>query len=257
MAGNLEGVKEVEFKIDKTSPSTIIYTTGTEGDDGWYRSEVKIGLNGLDSYSGYDKTFYSLDNEGNFQEFIDDLRFDQEGKHEIYYFSVDNAGIMEDKKVFEFYIDKTPPEAEISYDLNAEDVLISGKDNLGESSFSENIVTDQAGNTLKLEYHKKKIGKYVKFELKSLKYNDDPEIKIVRNLFFTFLLRDIKSNDVRLLSQHYIDKGNMRIFSHYFLQLNRTNFYIRERGSRQKIIQQSGLVLLKLYTQEGTINYSY
>lgn len=108
-AGNVEENKKLEVKIDKTAPESIVYTTGTRGEEGWYRTNVQIAFNGNDEVSGFDKTFYSLDNENGFVEYINPIVFEEEGLHKIFYYSMDVAGNKEDKDVLEFSIDKTPP----------------------------------------------------------------------------------------------------------------------------------------------------
>ncbi|TET90189.1 MAG: hypothetical protein E3J35_07335, partial [Methanomassiliicoccales archaeon] len=42
IAGNVEGVEQVSFRIDKTPPLTTADLSGTEGDNGWYVSNVTV-----------------------------------------------------------------------------------------------------------------------------------------------------------------------------------------------------------------------
>ncbi len=117
-AGNKEDAKELEVKIDKTPPDTLLYTTGALGSEGWYRTNVRIAFNASDAHSGYKTTYYSLDegNDKKFKEYteIPPLILNQEEITKIYYYSVDNAGNKEDTRMREIKIDKTPPIVSIS-----------------------------------------------------------------------------------------------------------------------------------------------
>ncbi|HSW88815.1 MAG TPA: hypothetical protein VLG12_06660, partial [Candidatus Saccharimonadales bacterium] len=108
-AGNIENAHSVDWKIDKTAPSTVVYTTGIRGQTGWYRTDVEIAFNGKDDVSGLQKTLYSLDNGQSYHDYVDPLVFKDEGYSKIIYYSIDNAGNEETKNTIEFNIDKTPP----------------------------------------------------------------------------------------------------------------------------------------------------
>ncbi len=117
-AGNKENAKELEVKIDKTPPDTLLYITGTRGSEDWYRTNVQVAFNATDENSGYNTTYYSLD-EGDNKKFIEyteipPLILNKEEITKIYYYSVDNAGNKEDTKMRKIKIDKTPPVVSIS-----------------------------------------------------------------------------------------------------------------------------------------------
>ncbi len=153
-AGNIEVAKKLSINIDKTPPSTIIYTTGSKGLNDWYRTNVQIEFNGYDKLSGYNTTYYSLDNQDNFVEYLTPLIFNQEGVSKVYYYSVDKAGNKEDTNVLYIKIDKTQPVVTISANPSSIwppngkliDVRITGniqENNLYKSAFK---VTDEYGS---------------------------------------------------------------------------------------------------------------
>ncbi|MDF2902977.1 MAG: hypothetical protein K0S25_615 [Bacillus sp. (in: firmicutes)] len=101
-AGNTEEVKTIEVKIDKTAPAT---TSNVPSD--WSKEAVKVELSATDDLSGVAKTFYSV----NGSEFVEGttVTVNEEGINKVSFYSVDNAGNIEETKTVEVKIDKTAP----------------------------------------------------------------------------------------------------------------------------------------------------
>ncbi|ALC89019.1 fibronectin [Bacillus sp. FJAT-18017] len=99
--GNLEEVKTVFVKVDKSAPVTEINTIPV------YAQSFTAQLTRNDSLSGAEKTYYSI----NDSEFAEGTSFtvEKEGMNKISYYSVDAAGNMEEIKTKEVNIDKTSP----------------------------------------------------------------------------------------------------------------------------------------------------
>ncbi|MFS0775123.1 fibronectin type III domain-containing protein [Neobacillus sp. 3P2-tot-E-2] len=127
IAGNVEEVKTVEVKIDSKAPETV-----SNVEDGWNQGEVAVELTATDDLSGVEKTFYSI----NGTEFVEGtaFTFTQEGVNEVSFYSVDNAGNVEEVKTVEVKIDTEAPEtvsnvtdqwnrAEVAVELTATDAL--------------------------------------------------------------------------------------------------------------------------------------
>ena len=112
------------ISIDENPPLTTIEgTIGTLGENGWYKSNVKIYLDATDGQygTGVNHTYYKID-DGDVQEYDDytgiNLPADDPyalcGVHNVYYWSCDNAGNQEDPNGPEHLkIDKGPPRCEI------------------------------------------------------------------------------------------------------------------------------------------------
>ncbi|WP_423799770.1 OmpL47-type beta-barrel domain-containing protein [Neobacillus sp. SAB-20_R2A] len=100
--GNVEEVRTVEVKIDKTAPETTANTTGD-----WYNQGVTIELTAVDNLSGVHSTYYSV-NGSDFQEGTN-IVLDKEGVNKITFYSLDNAGNLEEKQTIEVKVDKTAP----------------------------------------------------------------------------------------------------------------------------------------------------
>jgi hypothetical protein len=115
-AGNVSDPTSVAgIKIDRTAPSTSSSVPGPLS-SGWYAGPVQVTLNGVDSLSGLDATYYSVDG-GQAQVYSGPFSHNLPGTHTITYWSVDQAGNVEDK---------TAPDHSIT--LKIDDVLptISG-----------------------------------------------------------------------------------------------------------------------------------
>lgn len=126
-AGNVEEVKTEEVKIDTVAPETVSNVT-----DQWNQGEVAVELTATDDLSGVAQTFYSI----NGVEFVEGTAFavTEEGINEVSFYSVDNAGNVEEVKTVEVKIDKTVPETvsnvsdqwnqrEVAVELTATDAL--------------------------------------------------------------------------------------------------------------------------------------
>jgi large repetitive protein len=102
-AGNVEEVKTVEVKIDKTAPETTSNVI-----DQWTKGEVAVELTATDDLSGVVGTFYSI----NGSEFTKGTIFTVsiEGVNEVSFYSVDYAGNVEEVKTVEVKIDANAPE---------------------------------------------------------------------------------------------------------------------------------------------------
>lgn len=118
-AGNKEDAKELEIKIDQTPPDTLLSLSWTKGGNDWYGSDVLASFNATDDTSGSPSTFYKLDNEKNFTQYSDTIKIEKEGATTITYYSIDEAGNIENQKIKEIKIDKTPPVVSINASPNS------------------------------------------------------------------------------------------------------------------------------------------
>jgi large repetitive protein len=100
--GNKEEAKNIDVKIDKTSPITV-----SDINDKWNQDEVTVNLLSTDNLSGVAKTYYSI----NGSDYAEGTQFtvSEEGINIITFYSVDNAGNKEELQTVEVKIDKTAP----------------------------------------------------------------------------------------------------------------------------------------------------
>jgi fibronectin type 3 domain-containing protein/stress response protein YsnF len=127
-AGNVEEVRTETVKVDKTVPETTSNIT-----DEWFKEEVVLELTATDSTSRVAATYYSI----NGTEYEEGTTFTvmEEGINEVSYYSVDNAGNVEEATVESVKIDKTTPTVSLDikdeYALGTELQLVyEAKDNL-------------------------------------------------------------------------------------------------------------------------------
>ncbi|HEC82693.1 MAG TPA: PKD domain-containing protein, partial [Thermoplasmatales archaeon] len=79
--------------IDLTPPFTThkIIPSSPNGKKGWYTSKVKIKLIPSDNLSGINATFYKI-NDKKWEIYENFIEINEDGYHEISYYSVDNNG---------------------------------------------------------------------------------------------------------------------------------------------------------------------
>ena len=111
-ATNEEKIKSVEIKIDNTLPVTHCDLTGTMGNNNWYVSMVTVSFNATDNLSGIDVIKYKID-DSDWEKYKDSVDVSSNGEHTVYFYSVDNAGNIEEEKNITFKIDKEKPTVHI------------------------------------------------------------------------------------------------------------------------------------------------
>ncbi|MFC2016808.1 S8 family serine peptidase [Chloroflexota bacterium] len=102
---------------DTIPPTTRIEIHGLQGDEGWYRSDVRVELTAVDNAgsSGIAETQYSLDGGKTWQSYDEPFTIANEGINTIQTRSRDNAGNLEEAPASrEIKIDKTGPSVNIS-----------------------------------------------------------------------------------------------------------------------------------------------
>jgi len=109
--GNVEKIKQEQFTVDLTPPTTVLNITGIN-DNKVVSPATRFYLFMSDSIVGVAKTFYRFDDEPwrtytpNTVIPLDKLT---EGRHTIYFYSTDFVQNQEQEQSFEFYLDRTAP----------------------------------------------------------------------------------------------------------------------------------------------------
>jgi len=235
------------FPTDNTVPTTTAEVSGRQGLNGWYLEDATVSLFAIDNDSGVFKTEYSLDN-GNFWIQYDASFTLSEGKNTVLFRSEDFMGNMEDVKSIPVNVDKTPPEAKISFDPQSKGLDISGTDNLSEVSVVQldksATLSDEAGNTLKINFSElNQHGKEIKVKVKNLSYNSGQVVAVGDNsLKYEWSLD--KNKLLKALEQKIDVKGQFSVQAKY------------EKGET-KIGKQKfpGLILLDVTTKSGKFYY--
>lgn len=249
--------------IPATTSATLI---GVQGDSSWFRSNVDIALNAEDNLNGLgvDYILYRKD-EGGWERYEGPIKFSDEGKHRLEYYSVDNDENIEEKKILEFSIDKTPPEVEIYYSIAAKNVEFYGRDGSesasvvksNEGGIKKIVVVDKAGNTLTILAKNFNSAFLSWINVLSIQYNDDfPIVLAKNNLLLTPFYN--KANQLTSVGEIYSVKDKNLLGIIYALATDKTKIYTYDRQNKQILKEEApGMHLLKLFTESATLKYSY
>jgi pimeloyl-ACP methyl ester carboxylesterase len=117
---------------DMIPPVTLPSLSGTQGLTDWYTSGVTLTLTATDNEngSGVQETKYSLDNGATWNVYTVPISISSEGTTTVLYFSTDKSGNREETKTQVIKIDKTAPEAKVSFNPNTQKMDIIGRDRL-------------------------------------------------------------------------------------------------------------------------------
>ena len=111
-AGNVEEEKNVTIALDFTPPETNYSIDATYGQNKWIKDYAIISFNATDNLAGINATMYKID-DGDWQKYEEPINFTADGEHIIYFYSVDNAGNVEEERNFTIKIDKDKPSANL------------------------------------------------------------------------------------------------------------------------------------------------
>ncbi len=253
---------------DKIAPVTSVQLSGTPGNNSWYLSDVNFSLSAIDneSGSGLDKTEYSFDNT-TWQKYIEPFTVNTEGKTIIYFRSSDFVGNLEQTKQVEIKIDKTAPEAKVSVNSDKDDLEVQGIDqNQTTVQKTDNketkkkddavyIITDEAGNTLKLDVREWDKEKQDKFRIYSLQYNNDP-VQILDSNHFNVSYQGKKSK-INVKEQNFELKGEIKIRIKYDVKKDKSTIMIKEPKEEKIKEVKNGLVILQLTSNHGILEATY
>lgn len=250
--------------LDVTAPITQPDLSGEQGENGWYRSNVDLVLNTIDNTGGVgvEHTYYKV-GEGEWTKYSLPLIFDKEGKYEVSIYSSDLVSNYEDRKIIKFTIDKTAPEAGLGYDIEKQEIVVSGNDShfssVTEKDTFENkreiILSDKAGNTLTLAVKDKVKGKNARLTINAIKYNEESWIYIEDNKLF---IQYVDSTDtIKTFNQTWQAGEVIKVKSSYSSKLDLTEFTILNADGTIQKETVGGIKLLQLITENGTVKYSY
>jgi len=173
---------------DLIPPVTTAAVFGTQGNSGFYRSNVELDLSANDQVisgnqsqtSGILATRYRIDDSSYvLYNSLSPIVISSEGSHTITYFSTDRAGNNELEQSIAFTIDKNAPELSFVFDPTSLDVVFSGIDNISSTNNLQVMdsgdvvtVTDEAGNITTLNMKDKDRKSKMKMDVTGLLYNN-------------------------------------------------------------------------------------
>lgn len=102
---------------DTTPPVTTYSFNGTEGENGFYITDVEVTLDATDDISGVNETYYFVGVPPIPKTYTGPFWVRGEANHLVCYRSVDNAGNIEKWKDVNIYIDLYPPSVDLWYKM--------------------------------------------------------------------------------------------------------------------------------------------
>lgn len=255
-------------RVDTIPPTTTAVLEGLKGTDNWFRSDVNLILNPQDNTDGLgvDYTLYKLEGQ-DWEIYNNPLVFSEEGFHKVEFYSVDRDENIEEFKSIEFYIDKQIPEANIYINLDLFDLEVKGLDE-NETSVIKNdntntnkrddaiyLVSDLAGNSLKLDVRDRDKQKDDQFQIYSLQYNENSPVEQPNN-HYKVKYKD-KKDKTNIDEQKFEIDKEVKIRIKYDSKDNQSKIYSKEENGEKLKETKDGLVLLQLNTNQGNLEYSY
>lgn len=248
---------------DATPPTTHVTITGQKGKEDIFRSAVTIFLTAKETNTsiGLDATVYKIDNE-EWKTYTKPFTVSSEGSHTVSYLSIDKADNRETIQTKQFRIDTFAPEFEISVDSTKGSFRVDGKDPIILAVTEKRLpsrkyvftTSDLVGNISSLIVEKEIIGKHGELRLTSLQYNSSSPLKLDKQIF-TFDATFDRKKQLTELEQTLIFNQGKRISAIYVREDNTTTVSIKTKGNTLQTRKLSGLVLLRLFTQKGTLQY--
>mgnify|MGYP001557968578 CR=1 FL=1 len=250
---------------DTTKPETQLSISGTQGENNWYISDVQITLTATDDNSGILKTEYSLDNGQSWNVYTSPFAIAQEGTVAVLYKSIDKAGNVEIEKTSTVKIDKTPPEAKLSLDVDSFDLRIEGVDNSSTTAafiYSNAYqIKDGAGHTLTLNFKKLKDQKRsLHLSLESMQYDAAPVVSLPKNELNYEWAIDKKLDEIRVLHQELAVKLQLYVAATFKQKKNETEIRVVQGTKKDKTKEKTaapGSVVIKLTTDKGQLGLDY
>lgn len=285
MAGNQEEAKTETIKIDKTKP--IITGTAFPAADanGWNTTDVEVRFVCADSGAG--QSDIETDT-------VVGSTLTSEGKGQ----SLTNTGECTDKAgnqatpvtVSGINIDKTAPEAKISFDLTTQKLEITGKDDLSDTSviilekpelnasnkkvkkikdwFSRwhdrhkrdlpdmlAAITDESGHTTSLTFEKQENRGNLFVRLLSIGY-DEEEADILKNASIGYVWHTDKKDRYMDFSSS-VTIGDFRLMSTYLQRQDRTIILEQAKRRLPKLTSKDGMAVPYTESQKGKINIGF
>lgn len=243
---------------DTLAPKTTVLFEGQNGNNGWYKSDIKVSLQGTDepNGSGIAKIEYSLDKGLTVQKYTSPFTISTEGLTNLLIKSTDNAGNEESLQSLDVKIDKTAPEAKIVFNLSTQDFDFIGLDTLGRTTKTDSgqIINfiDEAGNNTKLTLTSRERPRRENVSLKTIQYNNQKTIKLANNLLGIFYTLD-KKHQLNFMIQRAVIQGEERLYAFYNPFNDLSEILIKKSKTKPTNEKLKGKTLLYLQTTKGEV----
>lgn len=254
-------------RIDISPPLTNIQFEGESFLPDVFTSDVNISLVATDSAGlGVYYTLYNLDNTG-WKDYLEPISLSDEGNHVINYYSVDKDDNKEVELTKNFKVDKTTPEILVRFDSGAKDVVFLPNVATESAILSEEKINEEnnsykttmilpSGKDLEMIVTYKEKGRRDTMNIEILKYGNDEGVQLDKNLYYVRYTED-KNGILKALLQVFEVKGEERVRLEYNVKKNTTKIIHKKPGEKRMVEEESGMLILQLYSDRGTLTYSY
>jgi hypothetical protein len=161
------------------------------------------------------------------------------------------------------FSDTVSPEAILSFDPAARDLMVKGIDDLSPNvtvatTSNGYLLKDVSGNTIIISFDKfKDKKKKLLASIGTLKYQGVPTGQLSENAL-QYDWEEDKAGTFKSLTQKIIIKKEERMRAEYNPKKNETKIFVRDLNASMKVKETlPGLVLLKLTTNQGKLDVSY
>lgn len=240
---------------DIAPPTTALILEGVAGDNGWYRSQVTARFEANDE-GDVDATHVSLDGAATS---TTTTLIIPEGIHTVRYFSVDLAGNEEALSTREVKVDTTSPEVRIHSSTTTRDIIVEGVDSLSTTTSTKTLtsvtISDDAGNTTKVNLQKtftKGLLTYAR--IASIQYGTSTPMSLPSSFLYGW---NTKISPPVLISQTIVVDKTFGIQAVYDNSKNKTTIVVLKKGIPIQKSTVLGLVVVKLTSNKGVVNYSW
>ena len=251
-------------KKDLNPPTTLAQMNGREGEKNWFSSDVEITLSASDGDgTGVDYTEYKVDDE-DWDQYTAPLDILKSGKHTLDFYSVDTSENIEPVRHLEFIIDKTVPEAKISFNQKNATIDVTPVDSLQDETIhisnignhlKEYTISTKAGNTTSVDLYTFSFLKKVSVGMVTkIRYNSDPPYKPYA-LFG--VISHSNKNTYSVFEQFFRERNQNKVKLSYQPKKNSTSVSIWEKNKEKIEEIVSGIHILTLITAKGELVFSY
>lgn len=198
-------------------------------------------------------------------EYSEPFLYTEEGDYSIGYYSVDIVGNVEEAKLFEFKIQIAPPELGIMFDPEIRDTIFVPRfatesavltETVGENNSHIVKLSMPSGRDLELRVSYREKSKRDTVNVELLQYDDQEPVAFSRNRYYVRFIEDEKTGGFKKLVQVFEDEGEEKIRLDYNSDKNITKI-IYSTGEEKVTEERAGMLILQVYTEKGTLNYSY
>lgn len=277
-AGNVEAVKTLVVKIDKTAPTTTATPSPPPNLAGFNNTNVSVALNAIDLGGSDVKniTFSAAGAQPIATTTVPGATalvpiITAEGTTTLTFFAIDNADNPEVAKTLIVKIDRTAPELEARCAPPGQSPFVTerggttpvapllvGPLHLGEFKRQETYrITDGAGNTLDATFGVKSEGHELRFTLLSLVYNGGAPVMPPENIVKCEWAFEKNGTTLKELEQKLeIRHHQADVQAKFRAATNQTEIRVH-RPEPDTLFIRAGVVFLRLTTSNGQLGFDF